>query len=52
MKSWKGGTVERFDNRFIYVNQLVRSKLNCLSKTKFQEKYSNLMIKLKYLSTR
>ncbi len=31
MKMKSRGTVERFDNRFIYVN-LVRSKHNCLSK--------------------
>ena len=43
------GTVERFDNRFIYVN-LGSIEAQLSGKTKFQEKCSNLMIELSPLS--
>ena len=41
------GTVEAFDNRFIYIG-LAQSKLNCLNKTRFRVKCSNLMTGSKF----
>ena len=45
------GTVERFDNRFIYVN-LGSIEAQLSNKTKFLEKFLLLMIVLKSMFTR